>query len=108
VQILVAVAVIQSSEDRCWWLKTGVEQVSLPTAVAHGSVDRKPCGNATALSNERNWNGEQAAGINIPSLRAHNCGSCIPMVTGVFDKCLGWARQSASPVGASLPVRQLE
>ena len=28
------------------WLRTGVEQVSIPTAVEYGSVDCKPDGNA--------------------------------------------------------------
>jgi len=32
-----------------WWLMTGVEQVSLPTAVAHGSVVREPSRNVTAF-----------------------------------------------------------
>jgi len=37
-----------SIESRCLsrWLMTGVEQVSLPTAVEQGSVGRKPSGNA--------------------------------------------------------------
>jgi len=42
VQILVAVAVIQSNEDvSAQWLMTGVEKDSLPTAVAHGSAGRE-------------------------------------------------------------------
>ena len=56
VQILVAVASILSggscrlslAEACCWpeWLRTGVEQASIPTAVEYGSVDCKPDGNA--------------------------------------------------------------
>jgi len=43
VQILVAVAVIQSRQQTRR-LKTGVEKASVPTAVEHGSVGREPNG----------------------------------------------------------------
>jgi len=65
VQILVAVAVIQlrALMDVPWWLMTGVEQVSLPTAVAHGSVDREPSRNVTAPRQMGgSLDGEQEAG----------------------------------------------
>jgi len=47
---------------------TGVEQVSLPTAVEQGSVGRKPSGKAAISERWKELrNGEQVAGVNVPT-----------------------------------------
>jgi len=91
VQILVAVAAIQLGDSFTIALRTGVEKVSMPTAVGHGLVGPEPSGNshnwerprclARALPLSRGNGrtgrrgfGEWATGLNIPTHDGR--GSC--------------------------------
>lgn len=91
VQILVAVAIIQSDEACTIALRTGVEKVSMPTAVGHGLVGPKPSGTATigkghVLSDTLRYKhgfGEWAIGTNIPTQSGRRSYRYYPRVVSI-------------------------
>jgi len=102
-QILVAVADIQlggHGVSQGYWLRTEVEQVSMPTAIEHGSAGPKASGNVVVhVPKPKSYEPTSEWGCGVSALPPFSCSVVAPPFLGIAKWVTG--QPSSAKLGPS-------